>query len=137
MNDIEAEAGSRHVAGEGIGTVEAGIKPAHHRKTHQPAVKAVERTAEVLWRSVVLTPSGDDECDAGDDRAGHQRNPRLAHRLLQFVAREDEIAHQEGNQIEERLVKIVETVGGFGTRIHDEGLLAKPEEEAEKDNPEN
>ena len=86
MNDIEAEAGARHVAGKGVGAVEAGIKPAHRREAHQPAIEAVERAAEVLRRGVVFAPSGDDERDAGDNCSGHQRNPRFAHRLLHFVA---------------------------------------------------
>jgi len=137
MNDIESEAGARHVAGESVGTVEAGVEPAHHCEAHQPAVEAVERTAEVFRCGVVLAPSGDDERDAGDNCGGHQRNPCLAHRLLHFVARKDEIAHQEGNQVEERLVEIVEAVGGFGTRVHDEGLLAEPEEDTEEKNPNN
>ena len=85
MNNVDAKAGARHITGEGVGAVKAGMEPAHHGQAHQPTVEAVERTAQILRRGVVLSPSGDDKCNAGDDRAGHQRDPKLLYLFLHLI----------------------------------------------------
>ena len=70
MDYIDAKAGARHVTSEGSRTVEAGLEPSHHREAHQPAVEAIEPTAQILRRSVVLTEGGDDQRRACNDGTG-------------------------------------------------------------------
>ena len=54
---------------------------------------------------------------------------------MHFIMREDEIAKQEGNEIEQRLVEIIQAVGTLSTRLSNQSLLPQPEQHAKQQEP--
>ena len=128
MDDIEAKTGFGQIAGPSAGAVVPGLEPADERQAGEPAVNAVERAAHILRRSIVLSEGGHDEDDAGDGGAGEQRNPGFLHLFLHLVVREHEVAHQEGNQVKQRLVQVQEPIGRVRSGLLDERLLPYPEQ---------
>ena len=133
MNDVEAETALRHIGGELAGIVELSLEPGHHRQAHHPAVEAVQRTAQIGRSGVVLTEGGDDEHHTGNHGAAEQRDPDFPQFLLHLVMREHEVAQQEEDQVEQGFIEIQQAVQGFGTRVHDQGLRACPEQDAQQD----
>ena len=63
MNDIQAKATIRHVSGELSSVIEFCLKPPHHREAGQPSVETSKPVAKILWRGVILSESGDNQCD--------------------------------------------------------------------------
>ena len=64
VDDVDAETGLCHIARELACIVEFGFEQRHHRQAHQPAVEAVERTAKVFRRGVVLSEGGGNQYDS-------------------------------------------------------------------------
>ena len=100
MNDIDAVARTGHICCDVTRAIESAFEPPHHRKAHQPAVDVVKWRAEILRQSVVLAKCCDNKYCARYDCADHHRLPRLLDELHNFIVREYEVAHQEGNRIE-------------------------------------
>ena len=111
MNDIDTVAAAGHVPGEFSGAVMAGAEPGHHPKAHEPAVEAVERAAEVLRGSVVLPEGGDAQNSSRSYGTCHHRLPGLSQGVLLGFVREYLVAHQEGNQVEQRFVEVQKANG--------------------------
>ena len=135
VDDIEAVAGAGHIGGESTCTVKLCLEPAHHRKTHQPAVQAIQRTPQILRRSVVLPEGSADKDSPGDNGADHERNPGFGEFLLHRVMGKDKVSQQERNQIEKWIVEVPKPIGCSRAGITDERLLACPEQHAQQDDP--
>ena len=132
VDDVEAEAAAGHIGRERGGSVELGAEPADQAKDGQPAVCAVQRAAQVLRSRVVLAEAGGDENAACRNRCRQCGHPILTQKILHRVVAEDEVAHQERHEVEQRLVEVVEAVGAIGARIMDEQLPGGPVDDAKK-----
>ena len=136
VDDVEAEAAFCEVGGDGAGAIELGAEPAGQAKDGQPAVDAVQRAAEVGRGGVVLAEAGADEHASSRNRCSQCGHPILTQKILHGVVAEDEVAHQERHEVEQRLVEVVQAVEGFRTGIVDDELLGSEEEQAkDDDNP--
>ena len=82
-----------------------------------------------------MTEGGDYQQDSRHSSATEQWSPYLAQFLLNFFVGKDEVSHEKENQVEQRFVKVVQSVYAIWSGVVDTHLSAKPEEDAQQDNP--